>query len=255
VAAQFRIGCSGWHYRHWAGRVYPRDLPTERWLQTYAQRFDTVELNNSFYRLPEADQFDRWRSQVPREFEFAVKASRFLTHFKRLIDPEEPLDRLLSRAKHLGTALGPLLYQLPPGWVPPLDRFERFLSRLPRRITPRGPALRHAVEFRDPRAYVTDVLDLLARYDVALCLHDMSGSASPRTIIGPFVYVRFHGFDARYGGSYPRPVLADWAAWLRDDTGSREVYVYFNNDRDAHAVENAETLRAVLALQRSDAMR
>jgi len=165
VAAQFRIGCSGWHYRHWAGRVYPRDLPPERWLQTYAQRFDTVELNNSFYRLPEADQFDRWRSQVPREFEFAVKASRFLTHFKRLIDPEEPLDRLLSRAKHLGTALGPLLYQLPPGWVPPLDRFERFLSRLPRRITPRGPALRHAVEFRDPRAYVTDVLDLLARYE------------------------------------------------------------------------------------------
>ena len=246
VAARFRVGCSGWHYRHWAGRVYPNKLPTERWLSAYTERFDTVELNNSFYRLPKAEQFDRWRRQVPRGFEFAVKASRFLTHFKRLIDPEEPIDRLLARAKRLGPALGPILYQLPPGWVPPVDRFERFLELLPRRRTSRGEPLRHAVEFRDPRGYEPRMLDMLARHDVALCVHDMPGSEAPRVFVGPFVYVRFHGFGAKYGGGYPVQTLSEWANWLRDRTGSRTAYVYFNNDRDAHAVANAETLVKLL---------
>jgi uncharacterized protein YecE (DUF72 family) len=253
MAARFRVGCSGWHYRHWAGRVYPKELPTDRWLHAYTKRFDTVELNNSFYRLPEAEQFDRWRRQVPRGFEFAVKASRFLTHFKRLIDPEEPIDRLLSRAKRLGAALGPILYQLPPGWIPPVDRFERFLALLPRRLTSRGRPLQHAVEFRDPRGYRPEMLDLLARHDIALCLHDMPGSESPRALVGPFVYLRFHGFDAKYGGRYPVGILKAWAEWLRHETGSRTAYVYFNNDRDAHAVGNAETLAALLSERRPDA--
>jgi uncharacterized protein YecE (DUF72 family) len=246
MATRLRVGCSGWHYKHWAGRVYPKELPTERWLEAYTKRFDTVELNNSFYRLPEAEQFDRWRRQVPSGFEFAVKASRFLTHFKRLIDPEEPIDRLLSRAKRLGPALGPILYQLPPGWIPPLDRFEQFLELLPRQLTAKGAPLGHAVEFRDPRGYDPQMLDLLARHDVALCLHDMPGSEAPRVLVGPFVYVRFHGFGAKYGGGYPLETLAEWAEWLRDETGSRKAYVYFNNDRDAYAVANAETLAQLL---------
>lgn len=246
MTARCRIGCSGWHYRDWAGRVYPSDLPADRWLSAYTRRFQTVELNNSFYRLPEARQFARWRRQVPGGFEFAVKASRFLTHFKRLIDPEEPLERLLSRARALGPALGPILYQLPPGWVPPLERFEYFLARLPRRVSPRGRALAHVVEFRDARAYSPDVLDLLERYGVGLCVHDMPGSVTPRESVGPLVYVRLHGYEARYGGSYPDAVLADWAAWLQEGTGTRPVYVYFNNDRHAHAVANAHALAGLL---------
>jgi uncharacterized protein YecE (DUF72 family) len=242
-----RVGCSGWHYRDWAGRVYPKDLPKDDWLAAYARRFDTVELNNSFYRLPEAAQFDRWRRQVPDRFTFAVKASRYLTHFKRLIDPEEPLERLLTRARHLGTALGPVLYQLPPGWVPPADRFERFLSLLPRRASGRGRELQHVVEFRDPRCYAPDILAALAHHDVALCVHDMPGSTSPRLVTGPLVYLRLHGYGARYGGSYPDEVLRDWAAWLTEAARGRPAYVYFNNDRHAHAVGNAATLMQLVS--------
>ena len=248
MTRRVRVGCSGWHYRDWAGRVYPKDLPSDRWLAAYTQQFDTVELNNSFYRLPEAEQFERWRREVPRDFAFAVKASRFLTHFKRLIDPEEPIERLLTRARHLGTTLGPVLYQLPPGWVPPLDRFEHFLRCLPRRVSARGRRLEHVVEFRDSRGYAPEVLNLLARYDVALCLHDMPGSQTPRRVVGPIVYVRLHGYQAKYGGSYPDEVLADWAAWLRDQTGAGPVYVYFNNDRHAHAVRNAHVLAGLLEI-------
>jgi uncharacterized protein YecE (DUF72 family) len=241
-----RIGCSGWHYRDWAGRVYPKDLPKERWLAGYSAQFDTVELNNSFYRLPEADQFAAWRKQVPRHFEFAVKASRYLTHFKRLIDPEEPLDRLLSRARHLGPSLGPMLYQLPPGWVPPIDRLDEFLSLLPRRLTSRGRELHHVLEFRDRRCYAPEILALLERRGAALCVHDMAGSESPRVAIGPIVYVRLHGFGAKYGGSYPDEVLTAWAKWLREAGTDRPVYAYFNNDRQAQAVQNAKTLVRLL---------
>ena len=246
-----RVGCSGWHYKHWAGRVYPRDLPTDRWLQAYTRRFDTVELNNSFYRLPEAEQFARWREQVPKGFVFAVKASRFLTHFKRLIEPEEPLERLLSRAVRLGNTLGPILYQLPPNWVPPIDRFEAFLKALPQRVAPRGRRLTHVIEFRDPRCYAREFLTCMERRGVTLCVHDMSGIESPRVLVGPSVYLRLHGYGAKYGGSYPARALQEWANWLADARASgRDGCVYFNNDRDGHAVHNAETLKALLA-QRS----
>lgn len=243
-----RVGCSGWHYKDWAGRVYPRDLPKESWLTAYAKRFNTVELNNTFYRLPEAEQFSEWRKQVPNGFVFAVKASRFLTHFKRLTDPEEPLERLLSRASRLGPALGPILYQLPPGWVPPLDRFDHFLAHLPRRVSRGGRALEHVVEFREPRCYSTELLMRLERHGVSLCIHDMPGAESPRVLTGPSVYVRLHGFGSKYGGSYPPRVLRDWASWLIDATSTgRQGYVYFNNDREAHAVRNAKTLAVLLA--------
>jgi uncharacterized protein YecE (DUF72 family) len=242
-----RVGCSGWHYKHWAGRVYPAPLPTRRWLEAYSQRFDTVELNNTFYRLPEAEQFARWREQVPRGFLFAVKASRFLTHLKRLIDPEEPLERLLSRAADLGRALGPILYQLPPNWVPPLDRFEAFLRALPPRLSRRGPRLTHVIEFRDPRCYAPELLSRMEECGVTMCVHDMTGIESPRALVGPSVYVRLHGYGSKYGGSYPTSALQAWADWLNEARATgRDGYVYFNNDRDAHAVHNAETLRNLL---------
>jgi uncharacterized protein YecE (DUF72 family) len=250
LTAQARVGCSGWHYASWAGRFYPKELPSSAWLTHYATEFDTVELNNSFYRLPSAEQFQRWRTMVPPDFLFAVKASRFLTHLKRLRDPESPLDLLIGRASKLGPTLGPVLYQLPPRWVPDLERLTVFLSALPAHVG-RGRARRHlshAIEFRDPRGYEPATLDALRAAGVALCVHDMHGSESPRARTGPFVYVRFHGYGARYGGSYPDPILRGWTAWLVDLLAQGvDVFAYFNNDIDAHAVGDARRLREMLA--------
>lgn len=238
------IGCSGWHYKSWKGLIYPDDVPASEWLRAYTRRFATVELNNTFYRLPAEETFAGWRTQVPRGFVFAVKASRFLTHIKRLRDPEEPLDRLLTHAAPLGPALGPILYQVPPRWFPDRERLETFLAALPARAPASRRPLRHVFEVRDPRGYEPWVVDMLARYGVALCVHDMRGSESPRVMSGPIVYVRFHGFGAKYGGSYPDDVLDDWAAWIRGAVSTgRDAYVYFNNDINGYAVYDAERLR------------
>ena len=240
-----QIGCSGWHYKSWRGVIYPANLPTSEWLRFYTERFSTVELNNSFYRLPAEETFASWRDQVPRGFHFSVKASRFLTHIKRLREPDEPLQRLLSHAAPLGPTLGPVLYQLPPRWFPDSERLETFLASLPERISPTSrQRLRHVIEMRDPRGYEPWVIDLLRRYGVSLCVHDMKGSESPLVMVGPVVYVRFHGYGTKYGGSYPDDVLDEWAGWIRGALASgRDVFAYFNNDIHGYAVYDAERLR------------
>ena len=249
---ELRIGCSGWQYRHWRGDLYPAELPMSRWFQHYASAFDTVEINNSFYRLPEAETFAKWREQAPRGFLYAVKASRFLTHMKKLKDPEEPLTRFFDRAQHLGAALGPVLYQLPPRWPLDLPRLEAFLSALPARYN-------HAIEFREPSWYDDRVFDLLQQHNVALCLHDMEGSATGRqTAVGPFVYVRFHFGTTRYGGRYDDRRLDNWAGWLADRFRSgSSVFAYFNNDVGGHAPRDAIRLRtrlkALLNMENDDA--
>jgi uncharacterized protein YecE (DUF72 family) len=235
-----RVGCSGWQYKHWRDDFYPADLPQSRWFEHYAARFDTVEINNSFYRLPERATFASWARRAPMRFEFAVKASRFLTHMKKLRDPEEPIERLFSRMRGLGRHLGPVLYQLPPGWKVDVERFRGFLRLLPR-------AARHVVEFREPSWYSREICELLERRGVALCLHDMPGSASGRLRVGPFVYVRFHGAGSRYGGGYPAERLASWAGWLNEQRAAgADVYAYFNNDVGGHAPRDAVTLRRAL---------
>jgi uncharacterized protein YecE (DUF72 family) len=238
-AARIRIGCSGWQYRHWRGCFYPPELSQTRWFAHYALHFDTVEINNTFYRLPEAATFDKWRERAPRHFLYSVKASRFLTHMKKLKDPHDPLVRLFDRAQHLGPHLGPVLYQLPPHWPVDLDRLQNFLQDLrcvwPDRI--------HAMEFRDPSWYDDRVLALLDRHEVTLCLHDMKGSATERIAIGPFVYVRFHGVE-RYGGAYGDYQLDAWSDWLAARAASGvDVYAYFNNDVGGHAPRDALRLR------------
>lgn len=240
LGAKPRIGCSGWQYKHWRGNFYPADLPQSRWFAHYARIFDSVEINNSFYRLPEEATFARWAATAPARFLFAVKASRFLTHMKKLKDPEEPIERLFSRMRALGRHLGPVLYQLPPGWKLDRERLEHFLQALPRGV-------RHVVEFRDPTWYADDVLEMLDRYRVALCLHDMPGSATGRERVGPFVYVRFHGATGKYGGSYPDDWLQSWAEWMAaEHARGADVYAYFNNDVGGHAPRNALTLRRFL---------
>jgi uncharacterized protein YecE (DUF72 family) len=240
-----RVGCSGWNYKSWRGRFYPADVPVTRWLEYYAQRFDTVEVNNTFYRLPERSTFEAWRLRLPPGFLVAVKASRFLTHMKRLRDPVEPLERLFSRASALGAQLGPVLYQLPASFTVDRARLETFVRALPG--SSNGSAARHVVEFRHTSWYVADILGVLDSHGVALCLHDKEGSAIDEPAIGPFVYVRFHGPTGRYAGSYPRPHLQRWAQRLADEARQgRDVFAYFNNDPDAAAVANAMTLRSAI---------
>jgi uncharacterized protein YecE (DUF72 family) len=239
-SVEVRIGCSGWQYKHWRDRFYPADLPQVRWFEYYAGRFDTVEINNTFYRLPHASAFSAWRTVAPPAFLYAIKASRFLTHMKKLKDPIEPLDRLFSRARKLGRTLGPVLYQLPPHWTLNVERLEIFLSALPRRR-------RHAIEFRDPSWYTDRVFALLERRGVALCEHDMEGSATARLGVGPFVYARFHG-PRKYRGRYDDRTLERWAEWMAARRADGQpVYAYFNNDMNAQAPRDAVRLRRLLA--------
>lgn len=235
-----RVGCSGWEYKHWRGDFYPADLPRPRWFEHYTRTFDTVEINNTFYRLPKEETFVRWAARAPRGFLYAVKASRYLTHMKKLKDPEEPLERLFSRMAPLGRFRGPVLYQLPPGWKLDRLRLEHFLQALPKGV-------RHAIEFRDPSWYAPDVRPLLERHRVALCLHDMQGSATGQERVGPFVYVRFHGAVGHYSGGYSDERLRGWAEWLAGQQAAGvDVYAYFNNDVGGHAPRNAVTLRRFL---------
>jgi uncharacterized protein YecE (DUF72 family) len=237
--SEIRIGCSGWQYRHWRGEFYPADLEQKHWLEYYASRFDTVEINNTFYRLPEASAFAAWRRRAPDGFLYAIKASRFLTHMKKLNAPKEPLERLFSRAQLLGRHLGPVLYQLPPRWSVDVERLASFLRSLPARR-------RHVIEFRDPSWYTDEVFELLEQYGIARCLHDMAGSATGRRCGGPFIYARFHG-PVQYSGRYDDQLLDEWASWFAARFRDRQsVFAYFNNDAGGHAPRDAVRLREKL---------
>jgi uncharacterized protein YecE (DUF72 family) len=233
--ARYLIGTSGWHYDDWQGDFYPEKLPKKDWLAFYAGRFPTVELNNSFYHLPTESAFRNWHAATPAGFCFAVKASRYITHIKRLKDSEEPLGNFMSRAALLEDKLGPVLYQLPPGLHRDDARLEDFLTKL--------PGGRHVIEFRHASWLADAVFDMLRRYRVGFCVFDMPKLKSPVVATADFAYVRFHGTGERYSGSYPDQTLADWAGSISKMAGGLDaVYVYFNNDVSGHAVRNAMTL-------------
>lgn len=235
-----RIGCSGWNYRHWRGLFYPETLPAKRWFDFYAEQFDTVEINNSFYRLPKAETFDKWRDQAPPGFFYAVKANRYLTQAKKLKDCADPIARMMPPVRHLGATLGPILYQLPPSLRINLPRLEEFLSLLPRDLI-------HVFEFRERSWYVPETFALLERYGASFCCHDMGGSASERLAVGPIAYVRFHGAGGKYWGRYSDEALLGWTDWMKDQASAgRTVWGYFNNDTDAHAIHDALTLKAMV---------
>jgi uncharacterized protein YecE (DUF72 family) len=238
--ATIRVGCSGWIYKHWRGAFYPQDMAVKRWFAFYAEHFDTVEINNSFYRLPKPETFDIWREQAPPDFRYAVKANRFLTQAKKLKDCAEPLARMMAPVRHLGEKLGPVLYQLPPRFRINLDRLESFLALLPSDIV-------SVFEFREPSWYSDETLALLDRYGAAFCIHDMPGLVSPRWVSGTAVYLRFHGGQGKYWGRYSDSALLEWADWMTDQAKSgRAVWAYFNNDTEAHAIDDALTLKAML---------
>lgn len=245
---QVYVGCSGWTYKSWRGRYYPITVPTSRWLEHYASDFDCVETNGTFYRLPETRTFAAWAARTPPGFRMAIKASRFLTHMKRLIEPSEPVERLLTRAAALGEKLGPILYQLPPDFQRNDDRLRQFVTALPRTIacSTGNQVLRHVIEFRDPSWYVSATYDLLAAHDVTLCLHDKRGAKIDAPAIGPILYVRFHGSSGEYVGRYSRTTLLRWADRITAARGARDVWAFFNNDPEAAAVGDAAVLRAAL---------
>lgn len=235
-----RIGCSGWIYKHWRGAFYPEKMPISRWFDHYAATFDTVEINNSFYRLPKAETFDKWREQAPRGFVYAVKANRFLTQAKKLKDCAEPLQRMLTPFRHLGDRLGPILYQLPPRFRVNLERLSEFIDLLPRDLV-------HVFEFRDKSWLTEEVLALLDARGVSFCAHDMPGSATPRWAAGRHAYVRFHGGEGKYWGRYSDEGLLGWTDWIVEQSLlGRDVWCYFNNDIHAHAVHDALTLRSMV---------
>jgi uncharacterized protein YecE (DUF72 family) len=237
---EVRIGTSGWHYKHWLGPFYPPDLRPKDMLSWYMKRFDTVELNNSFYHLPLSQTFATWRETTPSSFSFAVKGSRYITHRKKLNDPAPAVARFMEPVESLGAKLGPILFQLPPRWSCNVLRLEAFLASLP-------PSHRYTFEFRDPSWHDPAVYRVLSRHNAAFCLYELDGFESPHQLTADFVYVRLHGPGRKYQGDYSSKQLGDWADRIERWRDSLEaVYVYFDNDQAGYAAKNAAELKRLV---------
>lgn len=240
-ACDIRIGTSGWHYKHWIGTFYPPKTSAARMLAYYFEHFDTVELNNSFYRLPQKNALISWRDSTPKNFVFAAKGSRFLTHLKKLKDAEQGLARFLDAIETLRNKLGPILFQLPPNWELDLDRLKIFLALLPAHH-------QYAFEFRNPTWSVPAVYELLRRHNMAYCAFHLAGEHSPIEITADFAYARLHGPGGKYQGSYSDKVLREWArrihGWRRE---LKYIYVYFDNDQAGYAARDAMRLKNLVA--------
>ena len=238
MARPVRIGCSGWSYPHWRGRFYPAKMPAREHFAFYARHFDTVELNNSFYRQPPIERFVAWREQAPAGFLFAVKGSRYVTHIKRLAVEQRSVDMVVEAARGLGDKLGPILFQLQANFHLDLDRLQHFIALLP-------SGLRFTLEFRHDSWLVPPVYELLRRRGIALCIPDHPKMPKVFEITADFTYIRMHLPESGLG--YGRRPLEPWAerinAWQER---SLDVFVYFNNDMEGHAVKDALTLKELL---------
>ena len=235
------IGTSGWQYKHWRRVFYPDRLPQGKWLELYAAHFQTVEVNNTFYRLPEPGVFDEWKRRTPADFVFALKMSRFLTHLKGLRDPEEPVQRFMDRARRLGRKRGPILVQLPPSFKVDAGRLDATLAAFPRSV-------RVAVELRHESWFVPEVRSVLERSGAALCLADAPGRRTPYWRTAGWGMVRFHEGTGSNRPGYGRSALREWAVrlarmWSSDDP----VFAYFNNDSQGWAIHDAAVFGALAA--------
>jgi uncharacterized protein YecE (DUF72 family) len=212
-------------------------------LRYYADRFDTVELNNTFYQLPQEKTLAQWKDTVPDGFIFSVKASRYITHMKKLKDPHQSVPPLLERTRALKDKLGPFLFQLPPRWSINPERLDSFLDSLPKNLT-------CTFEFRDPSWFDPRTYRILEKHDAAFCIYHLAGRLSPREITAELVYVRLHGPGEAYQGKYDEETLSQWTerflAWVAD---GKEVYCYFDNDEAGYAVQNAAQLREMVELR------
>jgi len=231
------VGTSGWQYASWKRRFYPDKLSQREWLAYFSERFPTVEVNNSFYRLPEESAFERWRKESAPGFLVTVKASRYITHIKRLADPSDPVKLFWSRARKLGAKLGPVLFQLPPNFKADLARLEAFLKVLPR-------SMRAALEFREPSWEIEEVHAALDRAGAAYVLADRPGWRMGQVVTGGWSYIRLHQ-GRRTSPFYARSKLRRWADRI-EQLSADDVYVYFNNDELGAAVKDARTLMEIL---------
>ena len=235
-----RIGTSGWHYDHWKGPFYPPKSRGEDMLQYYCQQLDTVEVNNSFYRLPTASAVKGWVQQTPDEFLFAVKASRYITHNRKLKEPKQSAARFLKVADGFGKKLGPILFQFPSSWRVNRERLRDFLAAV-------GKNRRLVFEFRNPTWHVEEIYRTLQEFNAAFCIFEIGGVRSPVKVTADFVYVRLHGPGRAYQGRYAAAALRKWAgqieAWSRE---GRDVFFFFDNDQDGFAALNAVELRRIV---------
>ncbi|MBI4491679.1 MAG: DUF72 domain-containing protein [Chloroflexi bacterium] len=236
--SELRIGTSGWIYRHWRGVFYPEGLPQREWLEFYAQHFDTVEVNFTFYRLPGRETFEAWQRRAPPGFCYAVKGSRFITHLKRLLEPEPHVALFFERLAGLGDRVGPVLWQLPPDFRRDDERLERFLAALPR-------TYQHTLEFRHESWLAEPVFQRLAEHGAALCIPESPHLPRALRLTANWTYLRFH--QGARAGDYTAEQLAAWAKQIRAflEQGVA-VWAYFNNDERGYAVQNARELRARL---------
>lgn len=240
MSGRIHIGTSGWHYDHWQGPFYPEDLAAEDMLDFYAQHFQAAEINNSFYQLPKAATLSSWRNTVPETFRFAVKASRYITHMKKLKDPAASVEKFFDRIEALGNRLGPILFQLPPDWRCNIERLEAFLAALPKKG-------RYTFEFRDPSWFCDEVDQVLEQAGAAFCIYDLAGRQSPKKVTTDFVYLRLHGPDDAYEGSYSTQALAGWAGAISTwATQNKDVFCFFDNDQHGYAPANAGQLQEML---------
>ena len=237
---KFYIGTSGWHYDHWKGPFYPQDLSSKGYLDYYIDSFSTVEINRTFYGLPSKQVFLDYAAKVSSSFIFSVKASRFITHVKRLKDPKPPLQRLFSRIRGLKSHLGPILFQLPPHWKLNLERLHIFLKALPK-------GHRYAFEFRDVSWLTEKTYALLEHYGAALCIFELEEMHTPLIATADFIYVRLHGPKGAYAGKYSLPALRKWERFFRREAKKgKDIYCYFDNDEKGYAAINAKTLIQLL---------
>jgi uncharacterized protein YecE (DUF72 family) len=234
------IGTSGWHYPHWKGPFYPDKISASDFLAYYARSFRTVEINNSFYRLPSEKALIHWRDTVQPGFFFAVKASRYITHIKKLKDPAESVSNFLDRVKILGKKLGPILFQLPPKWYVNLERLSSFLQVLP-------DGNRYGFEFRHPSWFDDRVYEILSDHNAGFCIYELNRRVSPKEVTADFVYVRLHGPDDPYQGQYDTRTLSGWAgAFSTWSSRGKEIFCYFDNDQAGYAAQDALKLKEML---------
>jgi uncharacterized protein YecE (DUF72 family) len=239
--AKIHIGTSGWHYDHWKGPFYPENLSSEEMLPHYADYLQTVEINNTFYHLPQKATLKRWKDAVPADFIFAIKGSRYITHMKKLKDPSGGVPALLEVIRVLGKKMGPILFQLPPRWRINLKRLDTFLHFLPRDF-------RYVFEFRDSSWFTDGTYGTLGKWGAAFCIYHLAGQLSPKEVTTDFVYIRLHGPKGAYKGQYERKTLSGWAgafsSWQRQ---GKEIFCYFDNDQGGYAAQDALRLQKMLS--------
>lgn len=237
MKGRIHIGTSGWQYKHWRGTFYPEDVKVKDHFTYYQKYFDTIEINNSFYRIPAKETFEKWKNQVNPDFNYVVKANRFITHMKKLHDTEDVLNNFLANAAALGNKLSVILFQLPPGWQVNTQRLESFLKLLPKDV-------RCTFEFRNETWYTHEVYALLEKYNCAFCIYHLAGHLSPLKVTANFVYVRLHGPGGKYQGSYSADALNEWAGRCKQWAAEgKDVYVYFDNDDNGYTAFNAISLK------------